>query len=372
MQAGECKGFFGMKVAVLISGGVDSSVALRLLQEEGHEITAFYLKIWLEDELSYLGSCPWEEDLAIVRQVCEQAGVPLEVISLQHEYWDIIVNYTIASVKQGRTPSPDILCNQYIKFGAFYNAIGNRFEKIATGHYASIEQVGDLVYLKKAVDPIKDQTYFLSRLSQAQLARLLFPLGPYPKSEVRAKALKYDLVNKERRDSQGICFLGKFKFSDFIKHHVGVQEGDLVEYETNRCLGKHEGFWYYTIGQRKGIKLGAGPWYVVAKDVARNIVYISSHYYEPDKLRDTIAVGDITWLTEQPREYSGIFQIKIRHGEAFYEAAVEFFGAAKERANIKLSTSDQGIAPGQFVVFYKSDVCLGAGIIEEPAPGVVW
>ena len=250
-----------MKVAVLVSGGVDSSVALQLLKSQGYDVTAFYLKIWLEDELSYLGDCPWENDLSFVKQVCEQLDVPLEVVSLQKEYKDEVVAYTIAEVKAGRTPNPDILCNQRIKFGLFLDKIDPSFEKIASGHYAQVCVKDGIVELLQSPDPIKDQTYFLSHLSQQQLKRVMFPIGHMQKSELRALAHEFNLPNKDRKDSQGICFLGKFKFSDFIRHHLGMQTGKMIESETGTVMGNHDGFWFYTIGQRQG--LGLRRWSVV-------------------------------------------------------------------------------------------------------------
>lgn len=351
-----------MKIAVLISGGVDSSVALRLLKDQGHELEAFYLKIWLEDELAYLGDCPWEDDLANARAVCEQAGVPLHVMSLQEEYWDQVVSYTIAEVKSGHTPSPDILCNQRIKFGCFLQNIDQSFEKIATGHYASIEQIDDTWVIKKAKDPIKDQTYFLSYLSQAQLSRLVFPLGNLPKSEVRALAQKYDLPNQARKDSQGICFLGKIKFSDFVKHHLGIQPGDLIEAETGKKLGTHDGFWYHTIGQRKGIGLGGGPWYVVKKDISKNIVYISNQYFSDEKQRDNFTLATVHWLSGHAPDKQNL-QVKVRHGEHVYNCTLSTDTSGQ--ITVQLDGNDQGLAPGQFAVFYDNDICLGSGVIDE-------
>ena len=199
-----------MKIAVLLSGGVDSSVALKLLRrDEEHEITAFYLKIWLEDELAHLGECPWEDDLRFAREICSEARVPLEIVPLQKEYYERVVSYTITELRAGRTPSPDIFCNQRIKFGAFVDSVSASFEKVASGHYGRIAEDGGTFRLLKGVDPIKDQTYFLSHLRQEQVARGLFPIGGLLKSEVRRLALDYELPNRMRADSQGICFLGK-------------------------------------------------------------------------------------------------------------------------------------------------------------------
>lgn len=353
-----------MYIAVLVSGGVDSSVALRLLQDQGHQVTAFYLKIWLEDELAYLGDCPWQEDLAYVRAVCEQAGVPLEVVSLQDAYWSRVVSYTIAEIKAGRTPNPDIMCNKRVKFGAFLEAIAShstKFDKIATGHYARIEEKRGITTLHAAPDDIKDQTYFLSGLSQDQLKLLTFPLGNLNKCQVRQLAQTYDLPNKDRKDSQGICFLGKIKFSDFVRHHVGDTPGHLIEYETGKVWGTHQGFWYYTIGQRQGIGLSHGPWYVVAKDTQKNIVYISSQYYSEDKERNSFEIQDINWCSGKPASFDNL-EIKLRHGAARH--ACDVLVRDDNSAFITLKDRDQGIAAGQFAVFYHGDQCLGGGTIK--------
>lgn len=350
-----------MKVAVLVSGGVDSSVALRLAQEQGHDVTAFYLKIWLEDELSYLGDCPWEEDLAYVRAVCEQAGVPLQVVSLQKEYWDEVVAYTIAEVKAGRTPNPDVLCNSRVKFGAFLKHCAG-YDAVATGHYAQVFQENGRYFLRQAPDAIKDQTYFLSHLSQEQLARVMFPIGHLSKPEVRDVAQKYDLPNKNRKDSQGICFLGKLKFSDFIKHHIGERPGYFVEHETGKRLGEHKGFWFYTRGQRQGIGLSGGPWYVVDKDTAQNVVYISKNYYSPEKERTHLVVGSLNWFAPvAPAD--GELSVKLRHGPHKHLCTIQ--KVDNGHYNVVLAEQDQGIAPGQFAVFYRDDVCLGSGVIQE-------
>ncbi|MFA6065903.1 MAG: tRNA 2-thiouridine(34) synthase MnmA [Candidatus Babeliaceae bacterium] len=350
-----------MKTAVLISGGVDSSVALRLLQEQGHDITAFYLKIWLEDELAFLGNCPWEEDLAYVRAVCAEANVPLEIISFQQEYHDEVVAYTLTEIKAGRTPNPDIFCNQRIKFGAFYKKIGNQFDHIATGHYAQVRVVDGIYSLHAAPDLIKDQTYFLSHLSQEQLSRALFPIGGYTKPQVRELAERFNLPNKARKDSQGICFLGKIKFSDFVKHHCGITPGLLVEYETDKIVGEHEGYWYYTVGQRQGIGLSGGPWYVVCKNTEKNIVYISRQYYSPDKIRNSCELAACHWIAGVVPQVERL-EVKLRHGAQRYTCSLI---QEAERVILKLDDRDQGIAPGQFAVFYRNDECLGGAMIVK-------
>ncbi len=352
-----------MKIAVLVSGGVDSSVALRLLVDAGHTVVAFYLKIWLEDELSFLGVCPWEEDLRYVRAVCEQAAVPLEVVPFQKEYWERVVAYTVNEVKQGRTPNPDMLCNARIKFGAFHEYIADRgFEKIATGHYAEVEEQAGMAVLTMSPDPIKDQTYFLSQLSQDQMSKALFPIGGFEKNEVRKLAEQYNLLNAKRKDSQGICFLGKIPFDQFLEYHLGKRPGKLVEYETGKVLGNHNGFWYFTVGQRRGIKLSGGPWYVVKKNTRANEVFISHGAHRELLARDTFEVEAVNWIAGMPPEKNEL-QVKIRHGEKMYQATLEYL--PDEKVKVTLKEKDLGVAEGQFAVFYDGAVCVGGGVILQ-------
>ena len=346
--------------AVLVSGGVDSSVALRLVKEQGYTPTAFYLKIWLEDELAHLGDCPWEEDLAYVQAVCEQAEVPLKIISLQKEYWDRVVAHTVAEIKAGRTPNPDILCNQRVKFGAFYDHIGSEYDYVATGPYARISRNGDQLELHTTDDPVKDQTYFLAQVSKEQLARVIFPIGHLTKVQVRKEAERFDLPNKDRKDSQGICFLGKLKFSEFVKHHMGEKEGPLVEIETGTQMGTHSGFWFYTIGQRQGIGLSGGPWYVTAKDPETNTVYISREYYTDDKMRDTFVVSGCNWIAGAPDKDT--LRVKLRHGPHYNTATLA--RRDDESYIVRLAERDQGLAEGQYAVFYDDTKCLGGGVIS--------
>lgn len=351
-----------MKIAVLASGGVDSSVVLRLLKDQGHKLTAFYIKIWMEDKFSHLGQCPWQEDLSYLEKVCQQLKVPLEIVPLQKEYWQRVVAEAIREVKAGRTPNPDILCNQFIKFGVFYDYIGKGFDKVATGHYAQTEEKNGIFYLKRSPDKIKDQTYFLARLNQAQLSRVLFPIGGYKKEEVRRLAEKYDLPNKNRKDSQGICFLGKIKYRDFLEVHLGKKTGGIINIKTGARVGAHDGFWYYTIGQRKDIKLSGGPWYVVKKDVKKNIIYIGLVHDIVAKKKDSFIAGGWNWFSGQ-RPVKTKLQVKIRHAEGFYDCRLEF--KPRGKVLIKLDKADRGIAPGQYAVFYDGEYCLGSGIIEK-------
>lgn len=351
-----------MKVAVLLSGGVDSSVALNLVKREGkHDVTAFYLKIWLEDELAYLGDCPWEEDLKNARAVCEQAQVPLEIVSLQTEYQERIVSHVVRELQNGRTPSPDILCNQWIKFGLFFEKIDPRFEKVATGHYAQIVDANHRFLLKRSPDPVKDQTYFLSGLDQNQLGKLWFPIGHLQKQEVRELAKEYDLPNKNRKDSQGICFLGKIKYPDFVRFHLGDKRGDILDIETGKKIAEHDGVWYHTVGQRKGLGMSGGPWYVVRKDLQSNQVFVSHADRYQTHARKRFTVASVHWIGEEPQTDN--LQTKVRHGPHMEKCQLEQL--SDHRLEVTLQTEDQGIAAGQSAIFYDGEICLGGGVIEE-------
>ena len=398
-----------MRIAMLVSGGVDSSVALKLLRDEGHDITAFYLKIWLEDEADFLASCPWEEDLRYARAVCKQVGVPLEVVPLQREYRERVIAYTLAETVAGRTPNPDVMCNGMIKFGAFLEYIdrnGRVFDKVATGHYARIANsetcargetengkrktesngdISDSVFenekdfgsfeqvLLSAADPVKDQTYFLSRLTREQLSRALFPVGEYQKSAVREKARTWNLPTQSRPDSQGLCFLGKIEYRDFLHRYLGEREGDVVDTDTQSVVARHKGHWFYTIGQRHGLDLSGGPWYVTGKDAEKNIVFIAHRLKMPNVERDTFEVSDFRWLVsaekrnmtreKEESERKKLF-VKIRHGAERYACVADYADDAKTRLRVKLTEEkERGIAPGQFAVLYDGEVCLGSGVI---------
>lgn len=338
---------------------MDSSLAAHLLKEQGHDLTAFYLKIWLEDELASLGNCPWQEDLEYVQKLCDQLDIPLKVVSLQKEYWDSIVSYTISEASAGRTPNPDIFCNSRIKFGCFLDHIDDSFDKIATGHYAQVKQTPDGYQLESAPDKIKDQTYFLAHLNQDQLGRIILPVGHLTKTEVRAMAAERNIPAQDRHDSQGICFLGKLKFSEFLKFHLGEKPGDFIEFETGKVVGQHNGFWFYTVGQRKGMGLSGGPWYVVKKDPDQNKVYISKEYHSQDKSRNTAALENFHWIGQPPTKSE--LEVKLRHGPEKHKCHLTL---ENDKGQAQLADRDQGIAPGQFAVFYDGSVCLGCAMIS--------
>ena len=361
-----------MRIAMLISGGVDSSVSMRLLRDAGHEVSAFYLKIWLEDELSFLGECPWEEDLRYVRAVCEEADVSLSVVPFQQEYHERIVSYVIREVREGRTPNPDVYCNTLIKFGAFLERYGDDFDRVATGHYARTEMRdgqarlqqncthGGQARLLRSADPVKDQTYFLSRMTPEQVGKAMFPIGEYTKEEVRALAEQYDLPNAYRKDSQGICFLGTIPFDKFLEEKVGTREGEIVDAKTGETLGGHKGFWFYTIGQRRGLHLSGGPWYVTGKDMERNVVYVSNAYRSRETARTELNVEGLTWIAGAPASDDKL-SVKLRHGPEEHGCRLEI--GADNRGRVILEEGDTGIAAGQIAVFYRGDECLGSGTI---------
>uniref|UniRef100_A0A0E0CVZ6 tRNA-5-taurinomethyluridine 2-sulfurtransferase n=1 Tax=Oryza meridionalis TaxID=40149 RepID=A0A0E0CVZ6_9ORYZ len=322
-----------LRVAVLVSGGVDSSVALRLLHAAGHRCTAFYLKIWFQEDFrNFWSECPWDDDLKYAQAVCDKIDVPLEVVHLSDEYWN-----HVAIEKLG-------------------------FDYIASGHYAHVvhpspDDVEGPSVLQLSKDKVKDQTYFLSHLSQTQLRRLLFPLGCITKDEVRRLAAQMDLPNQDRKDSQGICFLGK----------IGEMEGVLLEAETGDYLGTHRGFWFYTIGQRQGLRLPGGPWYVVEKDVQNNVVFVSRNYYSLDKRRRTFRVGSLNWFSNSGPTNNEQLKCKVRHSPEFHDCTVTQEQTSENGVIlvVRLSEDDQGLAAGQFAAFYRDNLCLGSGIILD-------
>ena len=359
-----------MKVAALISGGVDSAVAVHQLVEQGHDVHLFYIRIGRDDGTN---DCSADEDIEMCQLIASRYGLPLEVVPLHDEYWEHVMAYALDTVKRGLTPNPDMMCNLVIKFGYFEKLHGHLFDKTASGHYASTEVDADgNTWLTTAVDAVKDQTDFLARITYDQLKHIMFPIGTMPKAQVREIARQTRMPNAYRKDSQGICFLGKINYNDFIRRHLGERPGPIVELETGRVLGQHRGFWFHTIGQRKGLGLSGGPWYVVKKDVEQNIIYVSGGYDTAMQYGHTLNLEETQFITLDPWKDTDCTDVAIRfknrHMPEFLEGRLT---RLNDRGGYRIESSRpvQGIAPGQFAVIYDRDAhrCLGSGIISTSA-----
>ena len=337
------------RIAVLLSGGVDSSVVVHEFAQLGLHPDCFYIKIGPEEQEEW--DCSSEEDLEMATAVSHKYGCRLEVVDCHREYWDQVTKYTMDKVKAGLTPNPDVMCNRIIKFGAFHEKRGHDYDLIATGHYAQTEMIDGKKWLTTSPDPVKDQTDFLAQIYDWQLQKAIFPIGHYVKDEVRQIAEREHLVNAKRKDSQGICFLGKINYTDYIKMYVGEQLGDVIELETGKLIGRHNGHWFYTIGQRKGLGFGGGPWFIVKKDIEKNILYVS-HGYDPETAykQDFPIHGFHSINGEMP---SGQVTFKIRHTPEFHRATLE----PLDDTCFMVHSEDMihGVAPGQFCVIYDSD-----------------
>ncbi len=354
-----------MNIAALVSGGVDSSVVVHQLKEMGYTPTVFYIRIGMEDEQGFI-DCPAEEDIEITTAVAKRYGCPMEVVSLHEEYWQNVVSYTIDAVRRGLTPNPDMMCNKMIKFGCFEQNWGHQFDKLATGHYATTTEQDGLTWLSTAKDAVKDQTYFLGQINYAQVSKLMFPIGHLLKSEVRQIAAENKLPSAMRKDSQGICFLGKINYNDFIRRYLGTKKGKIVELETGKVLGEHDGFWFHTIGQRRGLKLSCGPWFVVKKDMDDNVIYVSNGYDPETQYGKVVHLRGFQFITKDVwSDFAGEIPIafKIRHTPDFT------LGTLQRNGDVYTIHSDdkiQGIAAGQFGVIYDRNckLCIGSGIIQ--------
>lgn len=353
-----------MNIAVLLSGGVDSSVVVHLLCEQGYRPSLFYIKIG-KDDADFM-DCSAEEDLEIASAIARRYGLSLDVVDLHREYWDSVAAYAIDKVRCGLTPNPDVMCNKLIKFGCFERQVGKDFDFTATGHYATTVRQNGKTWLGTALDSIKDQTDFLAQIDSLQVSKLMFPLGGLMKHEVRDIARNVGLPSARRRDSQGICFLGKINYNDFVRRFLGEKEGKIVELETGKVIGMHRGYWFHTIGQRKGLGLSGGPWFVVRKDIAENVIYVS-HGYDTDKQYGyRFFMQDFHFITENPwGDIKGEIPVtfKIRHTPGFLKGRL----LQEEGSGYRVISENrlQGIAPGQFGVIYDeaSRLCIGSGEI---------
>ena len=382
------------RVFVGMSGGVDSSLTAALLVEAGHEVTGVYMKNWTEDLPGM--RCPWADDLADAKRVAVQLGIPFKVYDFQAEYKQRVVDYMIGEYQAGRTPNPDVMCNQEVKFKLFLEAaLADGAEMIATGHYARVlhassaespapsseytlqgsapvafgwpaatassEGTGDSpagadARLLKAVDQNKDQTYFLYRVTSSALAKTMFPLGEFQKTEVRRMAEERGLVTAAKRDSQGICFVGSVGIKEFLSQYVTAQPGEIIERETGVVVGHHDGAIYYTLGQRHGLGVGGGlPYYVTSKDMEKNELYVSRNLNDESMWRHELPLTQIHWIN-QPPGADDVLHVRLRHRGVLLP--VKLAGDT-----LQLEHPERSVAPGQSAVIYRGDEVLGGGII---------
>jgi tRNA-specific 2-thiouridylase len=357
-------------VIVGLSGGVDSSVAALLLQQQGYRVEGLFMKNWEEDDDQ--DYCAAAADLADARAVCEKLGIPLHTINFSAEYWERVFSHFLAEYSAGRTPNPDILCNKEIKFRAFLDhALQLGADAIATGHYARVDAVDGIYRLRKGLDPDKDQSYFLYTLQQEQLSRTLFPVGELRKSEVRSLAQEHGLVTHDKKDSTGICFIGERRFKDFLARYLPACPGDMRT-PDGELVGHHDGLMYYTLGQRQGLGIGGrkehgeAPWYVVDKELERNVLVVAQGHDHPRLFSSALEAGQLHWVAGRPPAAPHPCHGKVRYRQGDQPCTITALNA--ERCQVSFAQAQRAVTPGQSVVFYDDDVCLGGGIIEQTTP----
>ena len=355
-------------IVVGMSGGVDSSVVAKLLKEENKEpIIGLFMKNWEEKDAN--GVCTSEQDFKDVQAVASSIGIPYYSVNFAKEYMDRVFVHFLEEYKAGRTPNPDVLCNREIKFGPFLEyAKKLGATKIATGHYARVEEKDGLFYLKKAVDQNKDQTYFLNQLSQDQLSFAIFPIGHLTKPELRDLAAKYGLKTADKKDSTGICFIGERNFKEFLKSYLPAKSGKIVDINTGETLGSHDGLMYYTLGQRKGLGIGGRKgsngeaYFVCEKDLKKNILYVSQG--EQDILfSDALISGPINWIPKKPEKTDFECFAKFRYRQPEQKVSVHI--NEDGTTLVTFFERQRAVTPGQYVVFYDEEYCLGGGVIEQ-------
>ena len=354
-------------IIVGMSGGVDSSVTALQLLQQGHQVTGLFMKNWEEDDGTEY--CTAMEDLADAQQVCDKLGIELKTVNFAAEYWDEVFEVFLSEFEAGRTPNPDILCNKHVKFKAFLDYaledLGAEF--IATGHYARVKQIKDQYCLLKGLDPNKEQSYFLYTLGQKALSKTLFPIGCLHKPEIRTIAKKAGFDNYTKKDSTGICFIGERKFKEFLQRYLPTQPGEMRSPEGD-YIAQHQGLMYYTLGQRQGLGIGGvknapeEPWYVLEKDLDNNVLIVGQGHNHPLMLHNTLEAGQLDWCNNKPLTETIACKAKTRYRQSDQVCCLE--PMPNNRCKAIFEAPQRAITPGQSVVFYDGDICLGGGVIE--------
>ncbi len=353
-------------IIVGISGGVDSSVTALLLQQQGYDVECVFMKNWDGDD----DNCTAEEDYKDALSVCDHLGLPLRSVNFAQDYWDNVFQYFIDEYAAGRTPNPDVLCNREVKFKAFLDyALELGAVKIATGHYAQIREYDDTFQLLKGLDPNKDQSYFLYLLGQDALSKSMFPIGEMDKTDVRKIAETSGLINHAKKDSTGVCFIGEQKFfKDFLKKYIPAQPGLIHTIDGKNC-GEHDGLMYYTMGQRKGLGIGGGygdkeaPWFVADKDLDNNILIVAQGHNHPALYHQSLTANQMHWISGKPPTSLVGIAAKIRYRQA--DQLCTITDLSHDQIHVQFDTKQFAITPGQSIVFYAGDVCLGGAIIKN-------
>lgn len=364
------------RVVVGMSGGVDSSVAALLLKQQGYDVVGIFMKNW--DDTDEFGHCTAEDDAEDVARVCEQIGIPHYTVNFEQAYFDKVFTYFLDEYKRGRTPNPDVMCNREIKFGDFLaKALELGADYLATGHYARVERQDGMTRLLRGVDNNKDQTYFLHALGQQQLAKAMFPIGHLPKAQVRQIAAEAGLATATKKDSTGVCFIGERNFKTFLSQYLPAQPGEMVDIATGEVKGRHDGLMYYTLGQRQGLGIGGSgtgePWFVADKDLARNRLYVVQGESHASLYSEGLTATGVTWIGEPPAGETFRCTAKFRYRQPDQGVTVAW-DAVSGTAEIVFDQQQKAITPGQAVVFYDGETCLGGGTIDlvrKIAPAVV-
>jgi len=363
------------RVVVGLSGGVDSAVSAWLLKQQGHEVVGIFMKNWEDDDDDEY--CSSNIDFVDAAAVADVIGIEIEHVNFAADYKDRVFAEFLREYQAGRTPNPDVLCNAEIKFKAFLDhALRLGAEKIATGHYARVRDTGQGFELLKGLDPLKDQSYFLHRLTQAQLSKTLFPVGELPKTEVRRLAEEIGLPNAKKKDSTGICFIGERPFREFLNRYLANTPGPIKD-DRDRTIGEHVGLSFYTLGQRKGIGIGGlkergaarggndhAPWFVARKDIAANTLYVVQGHGHPWLLSNALEADDASWVAGHPPAATGL-GAKTRYRQA--DAACTFDGDGATAFGLRFAQSQWAATPGQSAVLYDGEICLGGGVIASAA-----